>query len=388
MKYIMLFILLIVFFACDENKDNQLIQPESKVMLQITVANNHLFTDNVTSVEGITEDNEESQYYLKEYWNKIKTIGAYPDLFWYEEDLRSFEKESSYYAILIDKDKLKNKELIINMGEKEFKFKLEDNFSICAGENEKKFNDLIDDYFIIRYMFRINEGDIKFVAMSAVTRGLLPPNCSKEEGTSSGIIVDEQKSQSDSNGIVTITKYNGNDIHYEFNGWNYSLIDTINYKSEGSDFNEYKLGWNRWSKTLSNDIIETSTDIDSLIFISAPFHKIKEKELLKFDSSMIEQQPENEKTAWYHYFNCQFANKEFPLPFEYGTVELESEMEFYFNSIPKKYGDMWDYDFKCIRKLKSTGEEILNFEGNAKVRHFRNDIFHCFNENNEWICKE
>ena len=54
--------------------------------------------------------------------------------------------------------------------------------------------------------------------------------------------------------------------------------------------------------------------------------------------------------------------------------------------IKGKKRDLINIDFKVIHKTSKDGEIIYSYEGNIKTRAYVNDIFHCFNSDNLWIC--
>ena len=351
-----------------------------KVMIAINIANNSFNNDLITKINNIDINNSRKNNYIWNNYRDLLESSGLSALYDYSENQDGFGKKSGYWNLMIERDKLKDYKLIflskdgvktvINLNEIQF----------CGVPEEKSYKELINDFKVLTYAFTLKDGTPKLAFQGALDNNNRMPNCSKESGTTSGIVLPTEDLVRDRYGEIKITNFKGKNYDYSFT----NNLQGIYYNGISSDFEEYKkLGFKRWGLGIVSDY-----NFKDGFGLSIPWHLVKEGEVLKIDSNMINSQTENEKSFWKGLFTPFFYNEEYPVEFAGGHIVLHygnfQEITYKFNKVPKFYGDFLDMEFHFIAK---DGDSVLiDYVATIKSQYFGEDIFQCFNEDKLWIC--
>jgi len=391
----------ISFYFIEKDEDNKLVlgsnyyigknnsslceedSKQNEVMISVNIANNVFDNDYIVKINDINVDNGIENNYIWHNFRELLEKSGLSSLYHYCENQDGFGKSSSYWNLMIDRGNLKNYslEFLFKSGKKTVKNLSEIEF--CAVPDEKNFNELISEFKVLTYGFTVKNGDVKIEFKGALNNNNRMVNCSKESGTTSGIVFSPLGLLKDRNGNINITKYDKENTNYSFtNNW-----VSLYYNNISGDPYEYrKFGLKRWS---INIYTHYTVNTDDGFYMSIPWHLVKEGESLTITSDMIDEQSENEKTFWKsllhplyysHETGISFSNQGSPIV-NYGNYQ---EITYYFNKIPKKYGDFLEFNFHVI--AKEDEEVVLDYEGSINSRYFGEDIFSCFNSDKLWVC--
>ncbi len=352
-----------------------------KIVIAVNIANNFLNDDPIVKINDIKINNNIKNNYI---WNNFtKLLGL--DVHYYTEENKTYEENSGYWNITLDKEKVKNYKLIflsnsgirttINLNKIQF----------CIPPEEKSFEELINEIKALTYGFTLKNGIPELNFRNALDLENNFPNCSKLPGDSSGYNWPTNFLLFDKYGEINLIKFNNENLDYLFTDTEVKL----RYYNISNDPDEYKkTGFKRWGLTVSSYFTSQTKDG---FFLLIPWHLINEGETLTINSNMIEQQPEKERKFWKALFKPIYFSENNPINFtidggpniNYGNYQ---EITYNFIKIPKKYGDFLELDFHFLAKDGDT--ILLNYEGKINSRYFGSDIFHCFNKNKLWICPE